>query len=454
MENKTITGGILFMDKESISRLGLDFIKNIDLDKSDELYNPSTNNHIIKLKLIKDDSLYCPRCGLITNFKVRSSVTQKISHSSTLENNITIQLSRRVFLCECGKTFKEPNPFTESKRKNTLQKEVMILRTLKNINKSFSDVAKEFNVSVTTVQSIFDAKVDIRRQKLTEVLCVDEVYSKHCGYHKYCFITYSPQLDKILDVLPSRNKDDLCGYFGKIPLDERNNVKFFSMDLYDVYRQVAKLCFPNALICADHFHVIKNLNDSFNSIRIRVMKKYEHLKGQNDNWYWLYKKNWRKLLKDPSKLGFKKFKVNRSGMYLDEHQIVDYMLNIDIELKEAYELLNEYRNFNSCATINNAEEWLDKLIIKFHNSKSDEFYKAYKLLKNWRQEIINSFHRVNGHVISNGGMERANRDVKTIIRHAYGFTNFERLRNRIMYVKNEDASILYYRKENHKKKVC
>ena len=336
MSRKTITGGILFMDKESISRLCLDFIKNIDLENSDEIYNPSTNNHIIKLKLNKDDNLSCPHCGLITKFKIRSSVTQCINHASSLEDNIIIHLSRRVFLCECGKTFKESNPFTESKRKNSLQKEVKILKALKDINKSFSDVAKEFDVSVTTVQSIFDAKVDIKRQKLTEVLCVDEVYSKHCGYHKYCFITYSPQLDKILDVLPSRNKEELCGYFGKIPLEERKNVKFFSMDLYDIYRQVAKLCFPNALICADHFHVIKNLNDFFNSIRIRVMKKYEHLKGQNDNWYWLYKKYWKKLLKDPAKLGFKKFKVNKSGMYLDEHQIVNYQLMMNLMMLMNY----------------------------------------------------------------------------------------------------------------------
>ena len=133
-------------------------------------------------------------------------------------------------------------------------------------------------------------------------------------------------------------------------------------------------------------------------------------------------------------------------MYLSEHEIVDYMLSIDSNLKDAYELLNEYRNFNSVATINNAAEMLDELIIKFHNSKIDEYYKSYRLLKNWRQEIINSFHRINGHVISNGGMERANSDIKTIIRHAYGFTNFSRLRNRIMYVKNDNASILGYRK--------
>ena len=430
------------MDKESILRLGLEHY-NVDVESSDELYDQTTNNHIILLRLKKGDILVCPHCGLVNCAILRSTVKQTIKHASTIEDNIIIKLIRRVYLCKCGHTFKEPNPFNSSKCKLTFEKENKILLSLKNINKSFKDVATEFNLSTTSIINIFDSRVDIARQTLTEVLCVDEVYSKHCGYHKYCFITYSPQLDKILDVLPSRNKEDLCGYFGRIPLEERKNVKFFSMDLYDVYRQVAKLCFPNALVCADHFHVIKNLGDCFNSARIRIMKKYEHLKSRNDNYYWLYKKYWKKLLKDPSNLGYKKFRITRSGMYMSEHEIVDYMLSIDKDLKDAYELLNEYRNFNSIATIDNAEEYLDELIIKFHNSKIDEYYKAYKLLKNWRQEIINSFHRINGYVISNGGMERTNRDIKTIIRHAYGFKNFSRLRNRIMYIKNKDATIKY-----------
>ena len=145
------------MDKESILRLGLDFIKNIDLDKSDELYDPSTNNHIIKLILYKDDHIYCPHCGLITNFEIRSSVVQKINHYSSLENNNIIKFYRRIFKCECGKTFREPNPFTESKRKNTVQREVKILYALKDINKSFSDVADEFNLSVTLLVIDFNS---------------------------------------------------------------------------------------------------------------------------------------------------------------------------------------------------------------------------------------------------------------------------------------------------------
>lgn len=434
------------MDKESIYRLGLDHIANIDYETADEVYDHTTNNHIIFLKLIKQSNICCPHCGVSNKAKLRSSVTQTIRHSSANENNIIIKLKRRVYLCECGKTFREENPFTSSKRKTTLQKDFKILTALKDINKSFSDVAKEFDVSTQTVINIFDAKVDIKRQTLTQVLSVDEVYSKHCGYHKFCFVLYSPQLDKLLDILPSRNKQDLIDYFARIPIEEKRRVKYFSIDLYAIYRDVAKICFPDALICADHFHVIKNLGDLFNSARIRIMKKYEHLKYRNDSWYWLYKKYWRKLLKAPEKLGFKKFKVSKTGLYLSEREIVHYMLSIDKDLKDAYELLNEYRVFNSCATIDNATEWLDELIIKFHNSSLNEFYKAYKLLKNWRQEIINSFNRINGHIISNGGMERANRDIKTIIRHSFGFTNFERFRNKVMYSKNKDASILSYRK--------
>jgi len=35
------------MDKESIHRLGLENISNIDFDSSDEIFEPGTNNHII-----------------------------------------------------------------------------------------------------------------------------------------------------------------------------------------------------------------------------------------------------------------------------------------------------------------------------------------------------------------------------------------------------------------------
>ena len=44
-------------------------------------------------------------------------------------------------------------------------------------------------------------------------------------------------------------------------------------------------------------------------------------------------------------------------------------------------------------------------------------------------------------------MERVNRDIKTIFRSSYGYKNFIRTRNRVMYCINNDAYILNIRKD-------
>ena len=41
------------MDYESIKRLGLEYIKDIDAETSDEIYDPFNNNHTILLQLKK-----------------------------------------------------------------------------------------------------------------------------------------------------------------------------------------------------------------------------------------------------------------------------------------------------------------------------------------------------------------------------------------------------------------
>lgn len=58
-------------------------------------------------------------------------------------------------------------------------------------------------------------------------------------------------------------------------------------------------------------------------------------------------------------------------------------------------------------------------------------------------EILNSFIRLDDYRVSNGPMERANRDIKTLFRIFFGSSNFIRRINRIMYTMNNDSSILY-----------
>ena len=180
------------------------------------------------------------------------------------------------------------------------------------------------------------------------------------------------------------------------------------------------------------------------------MNHYTFLKGENHYLYWLLKKYWKFLLIDTSKLSYNTIKTSKTGQYLNPRQIISYMLDISPELKLAYELKEEYRVFNSTATIDNAEKWLDELIIKFKSSNIKEYIPFWKLLQNWHNEIINSFNRINGYRISNGPIERVNRTIKSIIEIGFGSTNFVRMRNRIMYCVNDNASVLYEKKQTNK----
>lgn len=426
-------------------------ISKIDYSKSYVAYL-SNSNHIIELYLKKEENVCCNFCGSYNVF-IRSCRVNPIRASTVISNNTIINVHRRIYKCECGHYFVQENPIWCDSRSISIQKETMILNELRNINSTYSSVAKRYEVSPTYVIDLFDSKVNLKRNKLTQVLCIDEVYSKKLSRYAYCFVIYSPQLHKILDILDSRKKMDLTDYFSRILPSERANVMYISMDLYDNYRSVMKKAFPKAKICADPFHVIKNLTECFQKIRIRVMKNYERLKYEGHNYYWLYKRFWKMLLMDKSKIKDGTIFITKSGMYLDKYQIIDYMLDLNPTLRLAYDLKEEYRNFNATADIGSAFKELCILINKFTEANIPEYSRFISIMKNWFYEIINSFNEINNHRISNGPMERVNADIKTMIRLSFGSNNFLRMRNRIMFAINEDAPMLRNRrKDNYKSK--
>jgi transposase len=188
-------------------------------------------------------------------------------------------LYRRQYQCiDCGRYFKEDNPFSFEKKSTSIFTEDMIVEDLRSLTATYKSVAQKYNVSTTYVQNTFDKNVSLSRLPLPEVMCVDEVYSKKLSYHKYCFIVYSPMDRKIIDVMPSRHKDILSTYFSRISSEERGNVKYFSTDLYETYRQLAQKYLYNAVICTDPFHVIENLSTCLQNVRRRIMSEYAHLK--------------------------------------------------------------------------------------------------------------------------------------------------------------------------------
>ena len=141
--------------------------------------------------------------------------------------------------------------------------------------------------------------------------------------------------------------------------------------------------------------------------------------------------------------------INIFDNYIDvKRRTLPEVICIDEDLKGAYYLKEHYREFNLTADYETCNDELEELIDEFLNSKHEEFRVFGKLLIHWKDEIKNSFIRYQGKRLSNGPIEGANSRIKTILKSANGYTNFNRLRNRIMYSLNKDIHI----KKNPKRK--
>lgn len=59
------------------------------------------------------------------------------------------------------------------------------------------------------------------------------------------------------------------------------------------------------------------------------------------------------------------------------------------------------------------------------------------IMLNWKQEILNSFTRVEDRRINNSHIESKNRIIEKLMLNANGFKNFSRTRNRTLYCLNK-----------------
>ena len=416
---------------------------NVELDELDSITSipQSDDSIVIKLKLCKKENVSCPICH--GKVKTHGYYSRKLLHSTLVNRKCTIVYQQRRYICDpCEFTFHEDNPFTSSSNGCTYETTINVLKELKHTNSTYSSTAKRFHLSPTKVQRIFDQHVDIPRKTLPEVLSVDEHYFPNSDQDGlYIFVLMDFCTGTLIDVLPDRKKDCLISYFSNIKnktfdhktgLSELNNVKYISIDLTDNYRDIAKAYFPKAIICADSFHVLKHLTDDFRKIRTRCRRN-----TQDETLVYLLTKfkyifNFGIDLDNTPRYN-KHFK-----RYMNYRDIISIIFNNFPELERAYELKNQYILFNRTADYKNAKEDLSDLIRKFGESNIKEYEEFYNLLINWNQEIINSFIKVKSKRINNSYIESRNAKIERLIMNAYGFTNFKRTRNRILYCINKD----------------
>lgn len=449
------------MNNDTIKLLNLEE-KDIDLTKS---YVDKVNGELVCTIVLNNTTKCCEECGSIA-ITIKDYRPKKIIHSISTNQPCILNYRARRFRCkDCGKSFLEHNPFCQKDEKLSLYTDIKIMEKLRSHTATFTSVAKDFNVSTQTVVNVFDNYASSSRIPLDEAICIDEIYTNKLTKKKYSCVIMNFKTKQVIDLYPSRLKYDLFENFMRIPLEERKRVKYVIIDMWDTYKQVSLDVFPDAVIAVDSFHVIKHLNLAIDMIRLNVMRKYDkgHSRLENaEMYYYMLKKFHYFFTKNYDKIYDGNIKVPKLHTSWDKYEIRKYLLSIDPDLAYAYNLKQEYQEFNLTAKYETCDEELDKLINDFRSSHLKEFREFGKLLNHWRTEIKNSFIKIDAYTVdkktnevisikkrlSNGPMEGCNSRIKCIIKNANGYRNFERFRKRVLFSINKNTPI----KNNNKSK--
>ena len=419
------------------------FIINLLDLKQEDLHslNIQDLDNIVYITItLSRSSQNCPSCfrtvSKIKEYKKKTFIHQIINCRDTY----IIYNSRRYVCPYCGKTFNENNPFDKTYSCITNATLISILKEFKHYTATYSSVAERYGISPTTVMKIVDNHIQIKRHCLQTVICIDEFYFNRHSKYKYAFLIMGFKNKLILDIVESRQEDKLISYFHSIPINERRKVLYVSMDMYIHYKNIIPICLPNAVICIDSFHVLKKINDSLNSLRKRIMRRYSNDKSSQE--YNLLKRRYKVLLKGEENIKNTDYHFDRIlGYTTSEAGVLEVLLSIDSDLRIAYNLKEDYRLFNNIKEEDfNYEQYyhlLNSLIDAFLTSNIKEMENVGKTLRNWKVEILNSFVWFDGKRISNGCIEGKNNYIKKILSNANGMMNFERARNRIMYSQNQ-----------------
>ena len=284
-----------------------------------------------------------------------------------------------------------------------------VLNDLKKPNETFTAVAHRYHISPTAAAYIFDRHVNISRRKLPECICIDEVYAFSSSKGDYVCVLLDFNSQNVIDLLPSRRKYDLMNYLSLIPREERLNVKVVSTDMWETYRIVTKLMFPNAVNSLDKFHLVQEFNRRLERIRIDAMnrvkpnpnfKEINHSscevtkhREMQKQYYVLKKFNWL-LLKNDDKISDpdmeKKYNRVLEGYY-NYYDLVEYMIKTNSQLEEALYLKDELKRFFDKSDTDTAKDNLNELIREFKSSSIPIMNEFGNTMVRWKNEIINSF---------------------------------------------------------------
>ena len=188
-------------------------------------------------------------------------------------------------------------------------------------------------------------------------------------------------------------------------------MKYVVIDMNRYFKETAEICFPNAKIVIDRYHVVRQAIWALENVRKAEQKALSAA--------------WRKFCKHSRRLLCK----NKEKLKDEEREHLRIILGLSTRLEIAYDLKNDFLEFMRSPDSATAKERLALWLFHAENSHIPEFEACITAVRNWSEYILNSFDVP----YSNGFTEGCNNKTKVLKRICFGVRSFPTFRNRILH---------------------
>lgn len=364
------------------------------------------------LELDRTCARFCGQCGCVS-FKRHDSTKQEILIAICNRKRIYARLNVYRVKCPLCGVVTERHGISEGKKRYSKDVEETTIHYTQKLDNA--SVAKLFGVSEMTIYRMdFSGLSKRKEQYLKDLpkpkkLSIDE--ASHKKRHRYATIISDYDEADVIWLENGRKQADLERGFDLLG-DSLSDVVAVSVDLWRAYENAIKAKLGGAGIVYDKFHVSRLLNQSVEKER----REYQKELTDKD----------RKIMKKHSRWILLKRSFNlseKNQVHLDELKEVNQTLYEVYLLKESF--LGIFDSYTS-----------KKIARKKIFSWLREIFKtAYDHLKRFARSIIKRIRNILNWFdcpISNGKAEGINNVIKTLLKRAYGYKNFEYFRMKVL----------------------
>ena len=352
----------------------------------------------------------CPRCQSI-RVRIKSSFTRTLRHARLGNELLEVRFTSHKFHCQgCGRYFNLRLRGALPKRRST---ETFRLDVFERHHGGVTQksIADTHGISHATVERwyqgfIKDRYGELKGRHTPYVLGIDEhFFTKKKGYAT-TFVDLKNH--KVFDVILGRSEQSLARYLAKLP--DKHRVKIVVMDLSSTYRSIVKKYFPNAMIVADRFHVVRLINHQF----LKTWSQFDPIGRKNRGLLSLMRRH-------------------ESNLSAEQRvKLENYFIQFP-HLKVIWEFKQKLHNLMRLKQLSKDTTWLRihdllPMIRNLKDSPIEALRTLGETLSSWRNEIARMWRFSKTNSITEG----LHNKMEMISRRAFGFRNFQNYRMRVL----------------------